>query len=74
MKTCKYCGSELIDTAKKCSHCGEWLDEEMRPTTTSHPINEINTVDSESQATKKGISFKEVAFAFLYSNVSPTIK
>ena len=26
MKTCKYCGSELIDTAKKCSHCGEWLD------------------------------------------------
>lgn len=26
MKTCKYCGGELIDTAKKCKHCGEWLD------------------------------------------------
>ncbi len=26
MKTCKYCGGEVIDTAKKCKHCGEWLD------------------------------------------------
>ena len=26
MKTCKYCGGELMDTAKKCKHCGEWLD------------------------------------------------
>ena len=26
MKTCKYCGGEIMDTAKKCKHCGEWLD------------------------------------------------
>ncbi len=26
MKICKYCGGEVIDTAKKCKHCGEWLD------------------------------------------------
>ncbi len=58
-RTCPYCGEEIMATAKKCKHCGEWLDEEMRPTTTSHPINEINTADSESQATKKGISFKD---------------
>lgn len=26
MKTCKYCGGEIMDTAKKCKHCGEWID------------------------------------------------
>lgn len=25
MKTCKYCGGEVSDTAKKCKYCGEWL-------------------------------------------------
>lgn len=26
MKTCKYCGGEILDTAKKCKHCGEWVE------------------------------------------------
>ena len=24
--TCPYCGEEILATAKKCKHCGEWLD------------------------------------------------
>lgn len=24
-KICKYCGGEVLSTAKKCRHCGEWL-------------------------------------------------
>ena len=25
-KNCPYCGEEILDTAKKCKHCGEWLE------------------------------------------------
>lgn len=35
MKTCKYCGKEVSDTAKKCMHCGKWLNEENNQTTTN---------------------------------------
>ena len=26
MKNCPYCGEEILETAKKCKHCGEWLE------------------------------------------------
>ena len=29
MKTCKFCGGEVSDTARKCKHCGEWLNQEI---------------------------------------------
>lgn len=31
-KRCPYCGEEILLVAKKCKHCGEWLDrKEMKP-------------------------------------------
>lgn len=27
-KNCPYCGEEIMATAKKCKHCGEWLTEQ----------------------------------------------
>lgn len=30
-KQCPYCGEEILATAKKCKHCGEWLDKEETP-------------------------------------------
>ena len=30
-KNCPYCGEEILAGAKKCKHCGEWLEEEPKP-------------------------------------------
>ena len=39
-KRCPYCGEEILAVAKKCKHCGEWLDENTQvsePQLTSVP-------------------------------------
>lgn len=28
---CPYCGEEILVGAKKCKHCGEWLDPNSKP-------------------------------------------
>lgn len=28
-KRCPYCGEEILAIAKKCKHCGEWLDKQV---------------------------------------------
>ena len=33
-KRCPYCGEEILAIAKKCKHCGEWLDE-------THPLKAL---------------------------------
>lgn len=29
-KNCPFCGEEIMATAKKCKHCGEWLNKETK--------------------------------------------
>lgn len=28
MKSCPYCGQEILANAKKCKHCGKWLEKQ----------------------------------------------
>jgi len=51
MKTCKYCGGEVSDTAKKCKYCGEWLNEENDKTTINKNRIQKQT-DSKAKNTK----------------------
>lgn len=30
-KNCPYCGEEILAGARKCKHCGEWLEEDAKP-------------------------------------------
>ena len=30
MKPCPFCGEQIMETAKKCKHCGEFLDPVLR--------------------------------------------
>ena len=42
-KLCPYCGEEILAVAKKCKHCGEWLDKQnvtSKPTESLHPIDQ----------------------------------
>lgn len=34
-RECDFCGEEVLAVAKKCKHCGEFLDEEARRSSTS---------------------------------------
>jgi len=34
---CPYCGEEILATAKKCKHCGEWLEKDVNVYATSTP-------------------------------------
>jgi hypothetical protein len=37
-KPCPFCAETILADAKKCKHCGEFLDETIRPKTTLPPI------------------------------------
>lgn len=55
-KTCPYCGEEILATAKKCKHCGEWLDKSAMPssvTSAARPQTSSDTASSEQVKPKK---------------------
>jgi predicted ATP-dependent serine protease len=54
-KKCPYCSELILATAKKCKHCGEWLEESNERKGTAW--NEKGTADA--RAVTKGIKQKE---------------
>lgn len=52
-KKCPYCGGEIMLVAKKCKHCGKWLEEQEN---IQNPVNDVHetvetmgTEDSEDE-------------------------
>lgn len=42
VKKSPYCGEEILVTAKKCKHCGEWLDKTANNSSTKSESNRIS--------------------------------
>lgn len=55
-KNCPYCSEEILSTAKKCKHCGEWLEESKERKGTAW--NEKGSSDARSVT--KGLKQKEL--------------
>ena len=56
-KKCPYCGGEILAVAKKCKHCGKWLEEKATPADQQTPTDsaadekEVHSANSETQET-----------------------
>ena len=50
-KNCPYCGEEILAVAKKCKHCGEWLDKTSKPNTPV-PIQHNNSSQNSQNLQK----------------------
>jgi len=42
MKTCPYCGEEILAVAKKCKHCGEWLEKKTTTVSSKKQVQDLN--------------------------------
>lgn len=51
-KNCPYCGEEILAVAKKCKHCGEWLDKTSKPNTPV-PIQHNNSSQNSQNLQKE---------------------
>ncbi|MBO4874158.1 MAG: hypothetical protein J5542_02440 [Bacteroidales bacterium] len=62
-KRCPYCGEEILAVARKCKHCGEWLDKDNSQEKNQNPSpddNEINTpADSDAKLLQQNIPFSK---------------
>jgi len=47
-KNCPNCGEQILITAKKCKHCGEWLEEKSQ--------QERNSWEERGSSTARGVT------------------
>ena len=54
---CPYCGEEILAVAKKCKHCGEWLDKDVEPTShaESQSTQPVQTIMPKKKSVSKGV-------------------
>jgi len=44
-KNCQFCGEEILQVARKCKHCGEFLDGSLRPAPSEDPKNNAGELE-----------------------------
>lgn len=57
-KNCPYCGEEIMPTAKKCRHCGEWLPMEQqigKPFPNNNNSTPANVAESRKELPNAGM-------------------
>lgn len=61
IKRCPYCGEEILAIAKKCKHCGEWLEKETTEDTYSQDVpHEESSIDADKTKQKKKLPWKNI--------------
>jgi hypothetical protein len=48
-KNCPFCAEEILLAAKKCKHCGEFLDESLKKEPVAPVINVTQTAPAEKK-------------------------
>ena len=43
---CPFCSEEIQNEAKKCKHCGEWLDDSFKSNTAKNTVDSKNNLEN----------------------------
>jgi len=70
-KICPYCGEEIMAAAKKCKHCGEWLDGEHHDTSSeAKPVTMGKRETAPSPKSPKGVILNAVIALLIIANLT----
>ena len=56
-KKCPYCGGTIQSVAKKCIHCGQWLDNSIDNNVTESQTKHEDSINQNSISSKKSIKY-----------------
>lgn len=64
-KRCPYCGEEILAIAKKCKHCGEWLQTEPLEAIGSGRTDYVEEADEPYEEETEELSIREKVCRFI---------